>query len=92
MLNSSGNKNLKIDQIMEEQKKLFTEMFGQGNVTAVMNVREVNSYEEILDHESLIEIKDPTEFKADKDGFTGGYARSGGKHISINANSFGSDN
>jgi hypothetical protein len=56
ILNSSRNQQLKMKEIIKEQQRLFSEVFGQGNVTAIMNLREIQS------HESIIQVLSPESF------------------------------
>jgi RHS repeat-associated protein len=91
ILNSSGKK-IDTKALIANQMKLFSSVFGQGNVHASLMLREVKSADQLKWNESLIEIKKQEEFKDHPDGsFTGGDAALGGKYIRINARAINPD-
>ncbi|WP_333888853.1 DUF6443 domain-containing protein [Sphingobacterium siyangense] len=87
VMNSSG-KNINMSNFIENQKKEFANVFGQGNVNARLLIREVSSSDELNDFESLIDIQGGGNFTKNKDGsFVGGDAEIGGKFVRLNAES-----
>jgi len=91
VMNSSGKK-INISNFMNNQKKEFENVFGQGNVNAKMIIREVGSADQLNDFESLIDIQAGSKFPKAEDGSTeGGDAAYGGKFLRLNADVFESD-
>ncbi len=86
IMNSSGQK-FDIKKMIANEVKTFEKVFGQGNVHANLQLREIKSADELKWHESLIDIQSSTNFKSDERGYTGGDAIPGGKFIRINAQS-----
>ncbi|MGA6119365.1 DUF6443 domain-containing protein [Sphingobacterium anhuiense] len=87
VMNSSG-KSINMSNFMENQKKEFASVFGQGNVNAKLLIREVNSVEQLNDFESLIDIQSSDKFRLNADGsYVGGDTNYGGKFIRLNSKS-----
>ena len=77
---------------MDNQVKQFEAVFGQGNVTANLMLREIKSVNELKSHESLIDIQNGDNFKQNTDGTTvGGDAMAGGKFIRLNVDFINQD-
>lgn len=94
ILNSSRNQQLKMKEIIRDQQRLFKEVFGQGNVTAVLNLREISDIKELSNHESLVQVLNPEHFwmhPEKKIREAAGYSHKGGTYVAINAESFQSD-
>ena len=91
VMNSSG-KTIDLQNLMNNQVKQFEQVFGQGNVTANLMLREVKSADELKWHESLIDIQAGSNFPKLADGSTvGGDSRYGGKYIRMNADGISGD-
>lgn len=85
IINNSG-KAIDIQNLINNQVKQFEAVFGQGNVTANLMLREVASASDIKWHESLIDIQAGGNFGKSKSGeVVGGESQLGGKYIRINA-------
>jgi hypothetical protein len=85
IVNNSG-KSIDMQSLIDNQIKQFEAVFGQGNVTANLMLREVASASDIKWHESLIDIQAGSNFgKTESGGVAGGDSRYGGKYIRINA-------
>ena len=80
IINCSG-KNINMGKLIANEKKQFENVFNQGNVHATLLLREVQSRDDLKWNESLINIKDPREFKPNE----GGNSVLGGKYINMNA-------
>lgn len=85
IVNNSG-KPIDMQNLINNQVKQFESVFGQGNVTANLMLREVASASDIKWHESLIDIQAGANFgKTESGGVVGGDSRYGGKYIRVNA-------
>src|SRR5690606_14435561 len=91
IVNNSG-KPIDMQNLINNQVKQFEAVFGQGNVTANLMLREVASASDIKWHESLIDIQAGSNFgKTENGGIVGGDSRYGGKYIRINADGINSN-
>lgn len=91
IVNNSG-KPIDMQNLINNQVKQFEAVFGQGNVTANLMLREVASASDIKWHESLIDIQAGGAFGKREDGsFLGGESSYGGKYIRINADGINSN-
>jgi len=84
IMNSSAA-NINMKSLIANQVKTFAEIYGIENVTATMNLRQINSMGDLKSNEHLIEILDAERFRDVKDGHVGGDAVLGGKFIRINS-------
>jgi len=80
VINNSG-KNINMQNLMSNEIKKFESVFGQGNVSAQMNLREIGSADDVKWHESLIDIQSGENFEKN----VGGSSDYGGKYIRLNA-------
>jgi hypothetical protein len=91
IINNSG-KPIDMQNLINNQIKQFEAVFGQGNVTANLMLREVSSVSDLKWHESLIDIQAGSNFgKTGSGEVVGGDSRYGGKYIRINADGINSN-
>jgi RHS repeat-associated protein len=98
VLKTSG-KDINMKKFIANQKKEFEKTFGQGNVVTAFHVREIKDINELKSNEHLVEIADPKKHEGLKkaneknkgEGYTGGYARKGGKYVVISHDAVNSD-